>query len=100
MDANRSAPALLIDEDPGSQQANQRRLEDDGFTVVVARDVNSGLAQARHLLPGVIFMHLVSGEAGTGPFIPALPGGGPRPPTPARAPRAPAPLPRPHKQPP
>src|SRR5260370_1113134 len=76
MDANRSATALLIDEDPGSQQANQRRLEDDGFTVVVARDVNSGLAQARHLLPGVIFMHLVSGEAGRGSFLPALRGGG------------------------
>jgi ActR/RegA family two-component response regulator len=72
MDANRSATALLIDEDPGSQQANQQRLEGDGFTVVLARDVNSGLAQARHLLPGVIFIHLVSGEAGSVSFIQAL----------------------------
>ena len=72
MDANRPASALLIDDDPGSQLANQQQLEDDGFTVVVARDVNSGLSQARHLLPGVIFMHLVAGEAGSVSFIQAL----------------------------
>ena len=72
MQANRTPSALLIDDDPGSQLANQRRLEDDGYTVMLARDMGAGLSQARQLLPNAIFLHLVSGETGAVSFIQAL----------------------------
>jgi CheY-like chemotaxis protein len=72
MDVNRIASALLIDEDPGSQLANRQRLEDDGYSVVLAQDAASGLARAKQLLPNVIFMHLAAGEAGSVAFIQAL----------------------------
>src|SRR5438132_14368218 len=72
MDVNRIASALLIDEDPGSQLANRQRLEDDGYSVVLAQDAASGLARAKELLPNGIFMHLAAGEAGSVAFIQAL----------------------------
>lgn len=72
MDANRVAAALLVDDDPDSQQANQHRLEGDGYMVALARDQNDGLARAKQTAPNVIFIHLVSGEAGSMSFIQAL----------------------------
>ena len=72
MDANRVAAALLVDDDPDSQQANQHRLEGDGYMVALARDQNDGLARAKQTAPNVIFIHLVSGEAGSMSIFQAL----------------------------
>lgn len=68
MNTNRFATALLVDDDPVSQPTNQQRLEQDGFSVVLARDASEGLARARQLLPNAIFVHLSRG-AGNIPFI-------------------------------
>jgi two-component system chemotaxis response regulator CheY len=57
----RTATALLVDDDDASYQATRRRLEDDGYTVVVARDGADGLARAKRSVPDVIFTHLISG---------------------------------------
>ena len=72
MDANRIVTALLVDDDPQSQQANQERLEADGYSVVLVRDPNEGLARARERAPDVIFVHLVGKATGNLPFIQAL----------------------------
>jgi CheY-like chemotaxis protein len=72
MDANHTVSALLVDNDPGSQQATLRRLEDEGYSVVLVRDQNDGLARAKQMAPNVIFLHLVNGESGSIPFIQAL----------------------------
>ena len=72
MDSKRVATALLVDDDPGSQQANQQSLEQDGYSVVLVRDENDGLARAKQILPDAIFVHLVSRGAGNVPFMQAL----------------------------
>ena len=72
MDTNRVATALLVDDDPASQQANQRGLEHDGYSVVLARDGTDGLARAKQILPNAIFVHLVLRGAGNVPFMHAL----------------------------
>jgi CheY-like chemotaxis protein len=72
LDINRVATALLVDDDPGSQQAHQQRLEQDGYSVVLARDGNDGLTRARQMLPGAIFLHLVVTDAGNVQFMQAL----------------------------
>ena len=72
MNAVRVATALLVDDDVSSRQANQERLEDDGYTVVVARDQAEGLDRAKQSAPNVIFIHLVSEGVGSLPFIEAL----------------------------
>ena len=72
MDARHATTALLIDDDPDSRQANQEQLEADGFSVVLVRDPNEGLAGARRTAPAAIFVHLLAGEAGNIPLIQAL----------------------------
>ena len=72
MTATRLATALLVDDDPGAQPANQQRLEEDGYTVVLVRDEAAGLARAKEMAPDVIFVHLVSKATGNLPFIQAL----------------------------
>lgn len=71
MDINRVATALLVDDDPRSQQVNQQRLEEEGFSVVLVRNESEGLARAKQILPTAIFVHLVSGS-GNVPFVQAL----------------------------
>jgi len=68
LNTNRVATALLVDDDPTSQQSNQERLEHDGFSVFVARDGIEGLARAKQIMPDAIFVHLAKG-AGNIPFI-------------------------------
>ena len=68
----RTATALLVDDDDASYQATQRRLEDDGYTVLLARDGNEGLARALRSVPDVIFTHLVAGGHTNVAFIQAL----------------------------
>ena len=68
----RTATALLVDDDDTSYQATQRRLEDDGYTVLLARDGTEGLARAKRSMPDVIFTHLVAGGQDNGAFIQAL----------------------------
>lgn len=65
------ASALLVDDDPASFQSTQRRLEDDGYTVFLARDAAAGLGRAKQSPPNVIFTHLV-GTAERLAFIQAL----------------------------
>lgn len=72
MNANRAGSALLVDDDPGSQRANQLWLEKQGYSVVLVREQNDGLARAKQNAPNAIFIHLVSGAAGSLPFIQAL----------------------------
>jgi len=72
LNAVRVATALLVDDDVSSRQANQERLEDDGYAVVVARDQAEGLDRAKQSAPNVIFIHLVSEGVGSLPFIEAL----------------------------
>jgi CheY-like chemotaxis protein len=71
MDA-RIATALLVDDDEASDQATKRRLEEDGYTVVLARDGSDGLARAKQSVPDVIFTHLVAGTSSNVAFIQAL----------------------------
>jgi CheY-like chemotaxis protein len=68
----RTATALLVDDDDASFQATQRRLEDDGYTVLLARDGREGLARAKQSVPDVIFTHLVAGSPNNVAFIQAL----------------------------
>lgn len=68
----RSATALLVDDDDSSFQATRRRLEDDGYTVLLARDASEGLARAKRSAPDVIFTHLVAGGHNNVAFIQAL----------------------------
>jgi len=67
-----TATALLVDDDVASYQATQRRLEDDGYSVIVARDATEGLSRARQSTPDVIFAHLVAGGHDNISFIQAL----------------------------
>lgn len=68
----RTANALLVDDDSASYYVNQQRLEDDGYSVVLARDGSEGLDRARHSPPNVIFIHLVSSGKDSLAFIQAL----------------------------
>ena len=72
MNAVRIASALLVDDDAASSQANQQRLEGDGYSVVTARDRTEGLGRARQGAPNVIFIHLGANGAGSLPLIEAL----------------------------
>jgi CheY-like chemotaxis protein len=74
MDAVRTttATALLVDDDATSCLANQQRLEDDGYSVVTARDRTEGLGRARQSAPNRIFIHLGANGAGSLSFIEAL----------------------------
>jgi CheY-like chemotaxis protein len=71
MDA-RTSTALLVDDDSASSLATQRRLEDDGYSVVVARSGTEGLGRARQSAPNVIFIHLVANGQDRLGFIQAL----------------------------
>lgn len=68
----RSATALLVDDDDASIQATRQRLEEDGYTVLVARDGNEGLARAKQSMPDVIFTHLVAPGHSNVAFIQTL----------------------------
>jgi CheY-like chemotaxis protein len=68
----RTANALLVDDDDASYKATQRRLEDDGYSVQVARDGVDGLARAKRSAPDVIFVHLIGGRQSNVAFIQAL----------------------------
>ena len=72
MVGHRIATALLVDDDSETQQVNTQRLEDDGYSVVLVRNENEGLARAKQMAPEVIFVHLGSTAAGNLPFIQAL----------------------------
>ncbi|HXN92186.1 MAG TPA: response regulator [Candidatus Sulfotelmatobacter sp.] len=71
MDA-RTSTALLVDDDSASSLATQRRLEDDGYSVVVARSGTEGLGRAKQTAPNVIFIHLVANGQDRLGFIQAL----------------------------
>jgi twitching motility two-component system response regulator PilH len=64
--------ALLVDDDVVSYQTRQKQLEDDGYTVTVARSGPDGLSRARQSAPNVIFSHLVAGGQDNVAFIQAL----------------------------
>ena len=72
MDANRATTALLVDDDATSRQGNRRRLEDQGYAVVMAQDEAEGLNRARQSSPSVIFIHLVTSARGSLSFMQAL----------------------------
>jgi CheY-like chemotaxis protein len=68
----RTINALLVDDDDASFQATQRRLEDDGYSVFLARDASEGLARAKQSVPDVIFTHLVAAGHSNVAFIQGL----------------------------
>ncbi len=68
----RTATALLVDDDSASYLATQQRLEDDGYSVIRARDGSEGLGRAKQSPPNVIFIHLVAGGQDSLQFIQAL----------------------------
>ena len=72
MAANRSITALLVDDDPVSLRANQRRLEAEGYTVLASQNEIEALSQARLSSPRVIFVHLVKTHQGNRSLIQAL----------------------------
>jgi CheY-like chemotaxis protein len=67
-----TATALLVDDDVASYEARQQRLEDDGYSVILARDGAEGLSRARQSTPDVIFTHLVAGLHDNIAFIQSL----------------------------
>ena len=72
MGTARTATALLVDDDPASRRANQERLEDKGYCVVLAPDETEALSRVRQSAPNVIFVHLVATGLGNLPFVQAL----------------------------
>jgi twitching motility two-component system response regulator PilH len=72
MDASRTTTALLVDDEPHSRRAQQTRLEDEGYNVVVAQDQAEALARARQSAPKVIFIHLAATGPGNLGLIQAL----------------------------
>jgi CheY-like chemotaxis protein len=72
MDANRTATALLVDDEPVSRKAHQTRLEQEGYMVFVAQDQAEALSRARQAAPKVIFVHLIAGAPAHMPLIQAL----------------------------
>jgi len=66
------ATALLVDDDVASYEVTQQRLEDDGYSVILARDGAEGLSRARQSTPDVIFAHLVAGGHDNIAFIQSL----------------------------
>lgn len=68
----RTTTALLVDDDAASYQATQQRLEDDGYSVILARNGAEGLSRARQSTPNVIFTHLVAGGRDNIAFIQSL----------------------------
>ena len=60
---NPNPRALLVDDDPVSLQDTRQRLENDGYSVDLARDAADGLNRARQSPPSVIFTHLVAGPS-------------------------------------
>lgn len=57
---NTITKALLVDDDPASYQDTRLRLEDEGYSVDLARDAADGLNRAKQSTPAVIFTHLVA----------------------------------------
>ena len=72
MVATRTATALLVDDEAESRKANQKRLEDEGYTVLVAQDQKEALIRVRQSAPNVIFVHLGATGLGNLPMIQAL----------------------------
>jgi CheY-like chemotaxis protein len=72
MVAKRIATALLVDEEPTSRSANQSRLEDDGYVVLVAQNETDALSRAQESTPTVIFVHLLATGHGSLSLIEAL----------------------------
>jgi DNA-binding response OmpR family regulator len=62
--SRRQVRALLVDDDPDQRHGNARRLEVEGYEVMTAGDLESGLSFARNSRPEIIFLHL--GERGSG----------------------------------
>jgi CheY-like chemotaxis protein len=60
MDITSTATALLVDDEPGSRNANQVRLEGQGYLVIVAENATEALRRVKQSAPKVIFVHLVT----------------------------------------
>jgi len=60
----RPVRALLVDDDPKMRLGNVSRLEAEGYDVMQAGDLESGLSFARNSRPEIIFLHL--GPVGSG----------------------------------
>jgi CheY-like chemotaxis protein len=52
--------ALLVDDDASTCDANRQKLQEDGYTVMLARDPFEGLSRAKQSLPNIIYTHLVA----------------------------------------
>ena len=72
MHATRTATALLVDDDPATRQANQDRLQDEGYCVFLAPHETEALSCVRESAPDVIFVHLGVGGLGNLSFIQTL----------------------------
>ena len=71
MDASHRPTALLVDDERFSREAEQARLEGEGYTVFATSGVTEALVQAKQTAPNAIFVHVVS-AGGNLPLIQAL----------------------------
>ena len=62
--SRRPVRALIVEDDPDMRRANASRLEAEGYDVIQAADLESGLSFARSSRPEIIFLHL--GAVGSG----------------------------------
>jgi CheY-like chemotaxis protein len=72
MSAVHTPSALLVDDDSGTREGNQIRLEGQGYSVALARSEVEALATAGRSAPNVIFIHLGAAGAGAMGLIQAL----------------------------
>ena len=56
MHANRTATALLVDDDPATLRANQERLEHEGYCVFLAPHEKEALSCVRESAPDVVVL--------------------------------------------
>lgn len=63
MEAARTVRVLLVDDSPLTSMERRKRLEADGFSVLVAADANEALARVKASPPTIVFLHLTSGAS-------------------------------------
>ena len=70
MEAGRTVRVLLVDVSPDTSAERRKRLETDGFNVIVATDAVDGLAKIKASPPTIVFLHLSTGASAS--FVQSL----------------------------
>jgi CheY-like chemotaxis protein len=58
VDEDSQVEVLLIEDDPAVLEMYRMKLELDGYNVTIATDGEEGLAQAKKMKPGIIFLDI------------------------------------------